>query len=108
MIYRQFSPAFFGLRRTLRDFGFAIFDSGDTAEPMEETISEHLRYIQVYKSGTTILRMDETLLDDALLMREATGGDPELLAVDFWLREAFARLRERDEVPLTNGSGPPQ
>lgn len=40
--------------------------------------------------------MNESLLDDALLMREATDGNPELLAVDLWLHDIFALLRTCD------------
>lgn len=53
--------------------------------------------------------MDETLLDDALLMREATAGDPELLAVDLWLHEMFVALREqRSDPPLPPAGELPQ
>lgn len=41
--------------------------------------------------------MNETLLDDALLMREATSGDAELLAVDLWLHDTFGQMRERED-----------
>lgn len=41
--------------------------------------------------------MNESLLDDALLMREVTDGNPELLAVDLWLHDIFALLRAGDE-----------
>lgn len=42
--------------------------------------------------------MNETLLDDALLMREATSGDAELLAVDLWLHDTFGQMREREDT----------
>lgn len=40
---------------------------------------------------------DTQYLDDALLMMEATHGDPELLAVDHWLRDIFATLRRNED-----------
>lgn len=36
---------------------------------------------------------DIQTLDDALMMMEATHGDPELAAIDHWLRDTFAALR---------------
>lgn len=43
--------------------------------------------------------MNEFLQDDALLMQEITDGDPELLAIDLWLHDAFVRLRQSDDLP---------
>lgn len=52
--------------------------------------------------------MNETLLDDALLMREATAGDAELLAVDLWLHDTFVQLRGLDDTSLARNSELPQ
>lgn len=50
--------------------------------------------------------MDETFLDDALLMREATTGDAELLAVDLWLHDAFVQFRGQDDtLPVSTKGG---
>lgn len=38
--------------------------------------------------------MIDTQLNDTLMMIEVTGGDPELLAIDTWLRDTFEVMRD--------------
>lgn len=43
------------------------------------------------------------MLDDALLMHEATAGDAELLAVDLWLHDTFMQLRgSKEDAPFVS------
>lgn len=43
--------------------------------------------------------MKDTPLDDAILMMEVTQGDPELLAIDNWLRGIFAECKKNCKEP---------
>lgn len=52
--------------------------------------------------------MTEFLQDDALLMQEVTDGDPELLAIDLWLHDAFERLRKQEESSSPQPDALPQ